>query len=289
MTGYGRGQTVGEGKTVTVEIRSVNNRYFDCNVRAPKMYTFLEEPVKSAVMKSGVSRGKIEVFISIEYVSGTDTVVTVNEALAKNYYDAFLHLSEPLSLPNDLTVSNLARQPDVLVLTKVEEDRDVLLQDVLRALEEALASYNAMRQAEGARLVADIREKAAKLAGQLAEVEARMPEVVSEYYNRLLQKIKELLQDAQVDETRIVTEAALFADRVATDEETVRLKSHLEQLDAILQEGGPVGRKLDFLIQEMNREVNTIGSKAQDLVVTRLIVDMKSELEKIREQIQNLE
>jgi uncharacterized protein (TIGR00255 family) len=289
MTGYGRGQTVGEGKTITVELRSVNNRYFDCTVRAPKMYTFLEEPIKSTILKSGVSRGKVEVFINIEYASGTDTMVTVNDVLAKNYFDAFLHLSETLSLPNDLTVSNLARQPEVLTITKVEEDRDALLQDVLHALNEALVAYNAMRKTEGARLAADIREKSAKLEAQLSEVEARMPEVVSEYYDRLLQKMQEILQDARVDETRLVTEAALFADRVATDEETVRLRSHLVQLDSILQEGGPVGRKLDFLLQEMNREVNTIGSKAGDLTVTKLIVDMKSDLEKIREQIQNLE
>lgn len=288
MTGYGRARRQTDGKTITVELRSVNNRFFDCSVRCPKLYAFLEEPVKSDIKASGVTRGKIDVYIGIEYPAG-DVAVSLNSGAVDAYIQALRALSEKYSLDCDISAMKVAVLPDVFTVEKVEEDRDALLALVREVLAQALSCYGAMRNAEGEKLAADIKEKAAGLAQMLCTVRERMPQIVAEYRGRLYEKISEILADRQLDANRILAEAAIFADRIATDEETVRLESHLAQLEAIITEGGAVGRKLDFLVQEINREINTIGSKASDLLVTRTILDMKSELEKIREQVQNIE
>ncbi len=288
MTGYGRAQRQFDNKTITAELRSVNNRYFDCTVRCPKLYSYLEEPVKAELKAAGVTRGKIDVFISIEYATG-DVAVSLNTGVVEAYLGALREMKEKYSLADDISVMKVAALPDVFAVEKVEEDRDALWDLVRQVLVEAVSNYNTMRGVEGAKLVADIKSKAAGLASMVACVKERMPEIVAEYREKLFEKIKELLGDRQIDEGRLLTEAALFADKIATDEETVRLESHLAQLETILNDGGAAGRKLDFLVQEINREINTIGSKANDLEVTRVILDMKSELEKIREQIQNIE
>ncbi|MGN1451264.1 MAG: YicC/YloC family endoribonuclease [Eubacteriales bacterium] len=288
MTGYGRSQTVFGNKTLTVELKSVNNRFFDCSVRCPKMYMYLEEPIKSDIKASGVSRGKIDVFVGIEYAAG-DIAISVNETAAAMYVKSITELSEKLELKNDISAMRIATLPDVFSVAKIEEDRDELLAQVRSVLSQALSAYNAMREAEGNRLAADILEKGEIIGGMKDSVSARMPGIVAEYRSKLAARMTEVLGESGVTEQRILAEAAIFADRTATDEETVRLTSHLSQLREILTGGGAVGRKLDFLVQEINREINTIGSKANDLEVTGLVLSMKSELEKIREQIQNLE
>ncbi|MDD6262800.1 MAG: YicC family protein [Clostridiales bacterium] len=288
MTGYGRSQTVFGNKTLTVELKSVNNRFFDCSVRCPKMYMYLEEPIKSDIKASGVSRGKIDVFVGIEYAAG-DISISLNETAAAMYVKSITELSEKLELKNDISAMRIATLPDVFSVAKIEEDRDELLAQVRSVLSQALSSYNAMREAEGSRLAADILEKGEIIGGMKDSVSARMPGIVAEYRSKLASRMTEVLGESGVTEQRILAEAAIFADRTATDEETVRLTSHLAQLREILIGGGAVGRKLDFLVQEINREINTIGSKANDLEVTGLVLNMKSELEKIREQIQNLE
>ena len=288
MTGYGRSQGVYGNKTLTVELKSVNNRFLDCSVRCPKIYMYLEEPVKAAIKASGVTRGKVDVFIGIEYAAG-DVSVSVNEQAAAMYIENITALSDKFELKNDISAMRIATLPDVFTVAKIEEDRDELLAQVLSELNSALEAYNKMRGEEGARLAADIIEKGGAIGAMKDTVQARMPEIVAEYRARLTAKMTEVLGESGVTEQRILAEAAIFADRTATDEETVRLSSHLAQLSEILSAGGAVGRKLDFLVQEINREINTIGSKANDLEVTGLVLEMKCELEKIREQIQNLE
>lgn len=289
MTGYGRVQKQFGAKTITAELRSVNNRHFDCIVRCPRLFSFLEEPIKADIKASGVTRGKIDVYIGIEYMQG-DVEVTLNSGVVDSYLNALYGLVDKYAFKNDISVMKLASAfPDIFTVEKVEEDRDKLLADVREVFAEAICAYNAMRRTEGEKLAEDIALKVKSLGAMLSEIEARMPEIVVEYREKLFERIRELLCDKQLDEGRLLTEVALFADRIATDEETVRLKSHLGQLETILGECGAVGRKLDFLVQEINREINTIGSKVGDLKVTRIIIDMKSELEKIREQIQNIE
>lgn len=288
MTGYGRSQGVYGNKTLTVELKSVNNRFLDCSVRCPKIYMYLEEPVKAAIKASGVTRGKVDVFIGIEYAAG-DVSVSVNEQAAAMYIENITALSDKFELKNDISAMRIATLPDVFTVAKIEEDRDELLAQVLSELNSALEAYNKMRGEEGDRLAADIIEKGNAIGAMKDTVQARMPVIVAEYRARLTAKMTEVLGESGVTEQRILAEAAIFADRTATDEETVRLSSHLAQLSEILSAGGAVGRKLDFLVQEINREINTIGSKANDLEVTGLVLEMKCELEKIREQIQNLE
>jgi len=271
-----------------VELKSVNNRFLDCSVRCPKIYMYLEEPVKAAIKASGVTRGKVDVFIGIEYAAG-DVSVSVNEQAAAMYIENITALSDKFELKNDISAMRIATLPDVFTVAKIEEDRDELLAQVLSELNSALEAYNKMRGEEGARLAADIIEKGGAIGAMKDTVQARMPVIVAEYRARLTAKMTEVLGESGVTEQRILAEAAIFADRTATDEETVRLSSHLAQLSEILSAGGAVGRKLDFLVQEINREINTIGSKANDLEVTGLVLEMKCELEKIREQIQNLE
>ncbi|MBQ1954222.1 MAG: YicC family protein [Clostridia bacterium] len=288
MTGYGRSQGIYGNKTVTVELKSVNNRFLDCSVRCPKVYMYLEEPVKADIKASGVSRGKVDVFIGIEYAAG-DVSVSVNEQAAAMYIENITSLADKFELKNDISAMRIATLPDVFTVAKIEEDRDELLAQVREVLANALAAYNAMREEEGGRLASDIIEKGNSIGSMKNTVAERMPRIVAEYRARLTAKMTEVLGESGVTEQRILAEAAIFADRTATDEETVRLTSHLVQLSEILSQGGAVGRKLDFLVQEINREINTIGSKANDLEVTGLVLEMKCELEKIREQIQNLE
>ncbi len=291
MTGYGRGeQSFDDGVQVTVELRSVNNRYLDCAVKMPRAYIFAEDAMKARV-QGGVARGKVDVFVTITRSGGDDVVVTVNEALARGYMEALKRLRElgGGGVKAKYSAADLARFPDVLTVEKQAEDLDEMKERLLAVLDIAIADFNSMRSREGRRLAADILGRADAIERLLGEVEERSPQTVADYRARLEAKMREALQNTQIDEARLLTEAAIFADKVAVDEETVRLHSHLGQLRELLETGGAVGRKLDFLIQEFNREANTIGSKCSDLEVTRRVVDMKAEIEKIREQVQNLE
>ena len=290
MTGYGRGEAAFEGRTIVVEVRAVNNRYLDCTVKMPRAYIFAEDALKARVQAS-VARGKLDVFVNISGAGAEGVSVTVNEELAKAYIDALARLHELSGgkAPESYSVTDLARFPDVLTVEKQEEDQDTLKEQLLAALDLALADFAAMRAKEGERLAEDILSRAAAIETLVGRVEERSPQTVSEYRARLEAKMTEVLQNTQIDESRLLTEAAIFADKIAVDEETVRLRSHISQLRELLAKGGAVGLKLDFLIQEFNREANTIGSKCSDIEIARYVVDIKAEIEKIREQVQNLE
>ena len=290
MTGYGRGEAAFEGRTIVVEVRAVNNRYLDCTVKMPRAYIFAEDALKARVQAS-VARGKLDVLVNISGAGAEGVSVTVNEELAKAYIDALARLHELSGgkAPESYSVTDLARFPDVLTVEKQEEDQDTLKEQLLTALDLALADFAAMRAKEGERLAEDILSRAAAIETLVGRVEERSPQTVSEYRARLEAKMTEVLQNTQIDESRLLTEAAIFADKIAVDEETVRLRSHISQLRELLAKGGAVGRKLDFLIQEFNREANTIGSKCSDIEIARYVVDIKAEIEKIREQVQNLE
>ena len=288
MTGYGRGQQLLHGRSITVEIRSVNHRYFEFSCRTPRGCAFLEDRLKRTLQQA-ISRGKVEVSLTLQTVESRGGAVAVDHALAGQYLTALRALAAEYNLTDDLTLSTVARLPDLFTVCRGEEDEEELAADVLSVLQEALDRFVAMREAEGERLRADVLSRLLALEEHLAFVEERSPQTVAEYRARLTAKLNELLGGAVADEARILTEAAIVADRLAVDEETVRLHSHIAQLRGILNCAEPVGRKLDFLIQEMNREVNTIGSKAQELTITQTVVNLKSEIEKIREQIQNIE
>ena len=288
MTGYGRARQERNGRNITVEVRSVNNRYLDCTVKMPRAYIFAEDAMKALVQKY-ISRGKVDVFVTVDAVTADQTVVQVNEPLARSYYQALSRLREMFSLEDELSASTLARFPDVLAVTKAEEDLEMISADICAVLEEALTAHRQMRSVEGEKLFSDIAGRADAIESVVAKVEERSPQTVSEYRARLEAKMREVLQSTTIDESRILTEAAIFADKIAVDEETVRLRSHLSQLRTMLSGDEPVGRKLDFLIQEVNRECNTIGSKCNDLTIARDVVNMKAEVEKIREQVQNIE
>ena len=288
MTGYGRDQQLLHGRSITVEIRSVNHRYFEFSCRAPRGCAFLEDRLKRA-LQSAISRGKVEVSLTLQTVESRNTSVAVDHALAGQYITALRALGEEYSLPDDLTLSSVARLPDVFTLCRDEEDEEELAADVLLVLQNALDRFVAMREAEGERLRADVLSRVVTMEEHLSFVEERSPQTVMEYRARLTAKLTELLNGAVPDEARILTEAAIVADRLAVDEETVRLRSHFAQLRRIMESTEPVGRKLDFLVQEMNRETNTIGSKCSDTAIAGHVVEMKSEIEKIREQIQNIE
>ena len=288
MTGYGRAREMRGGRDITVEVRSVNNRYLDCAVKMPRAYIFAEDAVKSRVQKA-VSRGKVDVFITIDATAADKTVVSVNEPLARGYYEALVRLKELFALEGAVTPEVLAKFPDVLTVTKAEEDVESISADICAVLEDALGAYNEMRAVEGAKLAEDVGSRASVIEETVNLVEQRSPQTVAAYRQRLEAKMMEVLQSATIDEARILTEAAIFADKVAVDEETVRLHSHLAQLRTMLAGDAPVGRKLDFLVQEINRECNTIGSKCNDLTIAQDVVNMKAEVEKIREQIQNIE
>ena len=288
MTGYGRAVETVNGREFTVEIRSVNNRYLDCTVKLPKALSFAEDAVKQAV-KQAVSRGKVDVFITMLAEGGLQASVTLNAAMVEGYLAAMNQMAENYGITNDVSVSVIARMPDVFTIEKPEVDEDALKTDLLSVVAKALEGYNHMRQVEGAALDADLRSRGQTIETLVGQVEAGNGRTVADYRTRLENKLREVLANTAIDESRILTEAAIFADKVAVDEETVRLRSHLKQMNGMLSGGGAVGRKLDFLLQEMNREANTIGSKCSDVNLARIVVDIKAELEKIREQTQNIE
>lgn len=288
MTGFGRSQLDSEEYSISVELRSVNHRYFELSTRLPRQYGFLEEKVKS-YLQTRVARGKVECNIYIDALGMDDVTVTVNNALAKGYFDALTEIAETLNVPNTINAIQLAKFNDVLAVRKAEADEDAVWAAVLPVLEEATNNFIAMREKEGVKLKEDVGSRATVILDRVAFVEARSPETVKEYNEKLKARIGELIGAANVDEGRLLTEAAVFADKVAVDEETVRLRSHIEQLRSMLEEDEPIGRKMDFLVQEINREANTIGSKASDLDITAKVLDIKGEVEKIREQIQNIE
>ncbi len=288
MTGYGGAKGEHNGITVSAELKSVNNRYLDMNIRLPKSCLFAEEPIRSAV-SGHISRGKLDVFISVDS-SGADSVsIQVNEALAEAYISAVRSIAEKYSLSDDLSALTVARFPDVMSAQKEDADRDAVTQAILSVLDQALADYDTMRAREGDKLRLDILQKLENIEAMVAVVEQRSPQTVAEYRQKLYDKMKEVLEDAAVEESRILQEAAIYADKVSVDEETVRMRSHIAQFRQMLEQGSPVGRKLDFLIQEMNREANTTGSKCSDSQIAKLVIDMKAEIEKIREQVQNIE
>ena len=288
MTGYGRAEETIRGCTITVELRSVNNRYLDCNIRLPRLYLFAEDGIKSRVQNI-ISRGKVDVFVTLDYAGKEDVKVTVNRPVADGYYGALKQLAQSYQLSEDISVSLLSRFPDVLLAEKAEEDTEQRAQDIYSVLDRALADFDEMRTKEGSRLRDDILSRAAAIENMVTFVEERSPQTVSEYRAKLEARMQEVLQNTQIDESRLLTEAAIFADKVAVAEETVRLRSHIAQLREMLSKGGATGRKLDFLIQEFNREANTIGSKCSDIQIARQVVDIKAEIEKIREQVQNIE
>ena len=288
MTGYGRAVETVNGREFTVELRSVNNRYLDCTVKLPRMLSFAEDTVKQAVKKS-ISRGKVDVFIAVRSEGSTDVKVTLNGAMVEGYLAAMKEMVETYGVKDDISVSLLSRMNEVFTVEKPEVDEEQLLADLMGVVEQALANYDAMRCAEGKALENDLRSRGNTILDLVSQVEAGNGQTVIAYRTRLYNKLQEVLQNTAIDESRILTEAAIFADKVAVDEETVRLRSHLEQMNNMLTTGGAIGRKLDFLLQEMNRESNTIGSKCTDVKLARIVVDIKAELEKIREQTQNIE
>ena len=288
MTGYGRAKETIHNRDITIELRSVNNRFLDCTVKIPRVYTFCEDVVRAQVQKA-ITRGKVDVFITIQSVGAEATTVTVNRDLAAGYVRALHGLAEEYGLRDDISVMGVARFPDVLTVSKAEEDMESLSADICTVLQQAIAGYNAMREAEGARLGEDIVGRLATIEALTGTIEERSPDTVAEYRERLSAKMKEVLQSTTIEESRILMEAAIYSDKVAVDEETVRLHSHVAQLRAMLESGGVIGRKADFLIQELNREANTIGSKCCDIAISESVIALKAEIEKIREQIQNVE
>ena len=288
MTGYGRAVEMVNGREFTVEVRSVNNRYLDCTVKLPRMLSFGEDAVKQAV-KASVSRGKVDVFISLRSEGAQEVKITLNEAMVEGYLSVMHQMAKNYGIREDISVSLLSRMPDVFTVEKPEVDEEQLLSDLLQVVNQALERYDAMRTTEGRALENDLRSRGGTILELVSQVEAGSAQTVADYRARLENKLREVLANTALDASRILTEAAIFADRVAVDEETVRLRSHLEQMNTMLTSGGAVGRKLDFLLQEMNREANTIGSKCSDVRLARIVVDIKAELEKIREQTQNVE
>ena len=288
MTGYGGAKSVQGTYKLSVEVKSVNNRYLDVSVRLPRSFLFAEDAVKTAVQKH-ISRGKVDVFINLDADSGDDTAVLANEALAAEYKSAIDKIGDTLGIRTEVTAYELCRLQDVLTLEKKDLDKDEALRVILETTEAALTDFDAMREREGQKMFDDISARLVTIENHVAFVEERAPQTVAEYRERLTKKMLEILDGAQVDQNRILTEAAIYADHIATDEETVRLRSHISQMRGMLASKEPVGRKLDFLVQEFNRETNTIGSKCSDVAVTQTVLDTKSEIEKIREQVQNIE
>ena len=288
MTGYGRAVETIDGREITAELRSVNNRYLDCTVKMPRIYAFAEDSVKTHV-KSAISRGKVDVFIAVNVMEDMQMRISINHPVLEGYLSAMRSIASDYGVRDDISVTALSRLPDVFVVEKAEEDEEKLTQDILSVVDKALEKFTAMRTTEGAALEADLRGRAATILTLVEKVEQRSPVTLAEYRARLTEKMQEVLQSTTIDEGRILQEAAIYADKIAVDEETVRLRSHLNQLETMLTNGGAIGRKLDFLLQELNREANTIGSKGNDLEQARTVVEIKAELEKIREQTQNIE
>ena len=288
MTGFGRGEDTIGGRHIVFEIKSVNHKYFEFNSRIPRGYLFLEDKLK-AYIQGKISRGKVDVFLQIETLEETDVQVLVNHSLASAYVTALQELKERYQLPDEPSLALLSKYSDIFSVHKAPEDEDAVWEAVRQVADQAIASFLKMREAEGARLKADILEKAGEIVALVDQVERHTPETVEHYRERLKAKIEEILQDNRFDEQRVLTEVAIFADKVAVDEETVRLRSHFQQLQRLVDSDGPVGRKIDFLVQEMNREANTIGSKSVNSQIAYLVVDIKALIEKIREQVQNVE
>ncbi len=288
MTGYGRAVETVNGREFTVEVRSVNNRYLDCTVKLPRGLSFGEDAVKQAV-KAKITRGKVDVFVSVRSEGVQDTTVSLNKPMVEGYIAAMEQMKRDYGLAGDITVAMVAALPEAFLLDKPQVDEEQLLKDFLSVAEKALAAFDTMRRVEGQALEQDLRTRGNTVLSLVEQVEGGSAQTVTDYRLRLENKLKEVLASTSIDESRILTEAAIFADKVAVDEETVRLRSHLNQMNTMLETGEPIGRKLDFLLQEMNREANTIGSKCTDVRLAKVVVEIKAELEKIREQTQNIE
>lgn len=288
MTGYGRAVQIRNGRELTVELRAVNNRYLDCTVKLPRIFSFAEDAIKQRI-KESVARGKVDVFVSVNLSELTDVKIGLNRSVIEGYLAAMNTIAEDYGVRNDISVCSLSRFPDVFTVEKKEQDEQEVVEDLLSVTNLALENFNAMRIKEGEALTADLRNRAKTILSLVEKVEARSPITLEEYRLRLTNRMMEVLGNMQIEESRILAEAAIYADKIAVDEETVRLRSHLDQMESMLSSGGTIGRKLDFLMQEMNREANTIGSKGNDLEQGRTVVEIKAELEKIREQIQNIE
>lgn len=288
MTGFGRERMVLGGRDILVEIRSVNNRYNELSIRLSRAYLYLEEPLKKLVQEY-ISRGKAEVSVTITNISAPDTSIAVNTSIAKGYVDALRKANDELGLMDDLSLSRITHFQDIFTVVKAADDEDQMWNDVKIVAEAALKKFVSMRENEGARMKEDVLGRLAAIEQMVGVIEEKAPETVAAYREKLFAKISEVLADKAVDEQRILTEAAIYAEKIATDEETVRLRSHIEEFRTILEKEDIVGRKLDFLVQEMNREANTTGSKAQNIDITKTVIGIKSEIEKIREQIQNIE
>ncbi|XOQ48987.1 MAG: YicC family protein [Eubacteriales bacterium] len=288
MTGFGRCEKMVNGRNIIVEIKSVNHRYFEFSSRITRGYGFLDDKLKS-YLQSKISRGKIDVFVSVETLEDTDAQVLINHSLAAGYVNALRELSERYNLKDDISVTTVSRYSDIFTIHKAPDDEAMIWDAVRMVTDEALQAFIAMRETEGARLKEDVLQRAQTILEIVGKIEERSPQTVKEYQQKLFQKLKEMLGDSNIDEQRILTEAAIFADKVAVSEETVRLRSHFDQFANMLKSDEAVGRKLDFIVQEMNREANTIGSKCVDAQIAHMVVDIKAEIEKIREQIQNIE
>lgn len=288
MTGFGRCEKMVNGRNIIVEIKSVNHRYFEFSSRITRGYGFLDDKLKS-YLQSKISRGKIDVFVSVETLEDTNAQVLINHSLAAGYVNALRELSERYNLKDDISVTTVSRYSDIFTIHKAPDDEAMIWDAVRMVTDEALQAFIAMRETEGARLKEDVLQRAQTILEIVGKIEERSPQTVKEYQQKLFQKLKEMLGDSNIDEQRILTEAAIFADKVAVSEETVRLRSHFDQFANMLKSDEAVGRKLDFIVQEMNREANTIGSKCVDAQIAHMVVDIKAEIEKIREQIQNIE
>ncbi|MCH5205599.1 MAG: YicC family protein [Oscillospiraceae bacterium] len=288
MTGFGRGHEVLNGRDITVEIRSVNHRYYEFSSRLPRAYSFAEERLKS-LLQGKISRGKVEVSVQVQNVTALSEKITANKEVIREYVEALREIKDELGLTDDLSLASVMRLPDAFTVVKAEADEEQLWEDLKTVAEQALVNFIRMRETEGARMKADISSRLSVIENNVNFVEERSPKIVEEYRKRLYDKMCEVLEGKIADENRILLEAGIFSEKTAVDEETVRLRSHIAQFREMLDSEEPIGRKLDFLVQEMNRETNTIGSKVQDIEVTKIVVDQKSEIEKIREQIQNIE
>lgn len=288
MTGYGRAQKLVNGMSITVELKSVNHRYFEFTPKVYRGYAFLEDKLKT-FLQPLISRGKVECYVLIESIEADDSIVQVNYSLASAYVEAFKALSEKLEIENNTTVSDLAEKNDIFSVRKAPADEELIWNSVSEVLSEAVQAFITMRRFEGNKLREDILSRVEKILSIVQEVEISSPKTVRDYYDKLLARINEVLGDVDIDPQRVLTEAAIFADKTAINEETVRLRSHIIQLKELMTCNEPIGRKLDFLVQEINREVNTIGSKGQNVDIAKNVIEIKAEIEKIREQVQNIE
>lgn len=288
MTGYGRYQQTVDGMDITVEIKSVNHRFYEYSSKIPRTYGFLDDSMKSYIQQK-ISRGKVDVYVSIETLDAPGSDVTINYTLAEGYLRALRELCQKYSVRDDVSVSSLSRFPDVLTVHRAADDEEAIWNAVRQVTDAALDRFVKMREREGAKLEKDVISRAHTVLNLVGKVEERSPQTVQEHMDKMQARLHDLLNGAEVDEQRLLAEAAIYADKIDVSEETVRLRSHLDQLEHMFSENEPIGRKLDFLVQEINREANTIGSKAQDVALARIVVDIKAEIEKIREQIQNIE